>query len=172
MDENGNVNISYFDFVDFDQFVDNNVFVNQIGFGDNEFNGFNVGGYLDEFNFLLDVFGSGVEFGGGGVVGVDNGMLGGGGGVGLGINGQDGLLDMGRVFEIILVINSFSLVGMEEIMRSEIGGVGNGVVMDSLERDLKRRRRGQNYFYILLEDYEEEGMGGGFGGDVFGGFYF
>ncbi|KAK4667253.1 Heat shock transcription factor [Podospora pseudopauciseta] len=142
MDENGNVNTSYFDSVDFDQFVDNNAFANQTGFGDNEFNGFNAGGHPDEFNFSLDAPGSGAEFGGGGVTGADNGMLGGGGGAGLGINGQDGLFDTGRVFETTSATNSPSPAGTEEITRSEIGGVGNGVVTDSPERDPKRRRRG------------------------------
>ncbi|KAK0674555.1 putative heat shock factor protein [Cercophora samala] len=138
MDENGNIN-NYFDSVDFDQFVDNNAFGTQAGFGDNEFTGFNAGGHPDEFNFSLDAT-TAPEYTSG-VTATDNGML--GGGAGLGINGQDagGLFDTGRVFETTSATNSPSPAGTEEIARSDLGGLGNGVT-DSPERDPKRRRRG------------------------------
>ncbi|KAK4181160.1 putative heat shock factor protein [Triangularia setosa] len=140
MDENGNVNTNYFDSVDFDQFVDNNAFGNQSGFGETEFGGFNTGTNPDDFSFSLDATTAAPEYVGGGTTaaGTDNGML--GGGAGLGINGGDGnLFDTGRVFETTSATNSPSPAGTEEIARSDL--VGNGVT-DSPERDPKRRRRG------------------------------
>ncbi|KAK0747684.1 hypothetical protein B0T21DRAFT_379678 [Apiosordaria backusii] len=135
MDEHGNVNTNYFDSVDYDQFIDNNAFGNQAGF-EGEFGDMNVfptGTNPDEFNFSLDATAA-PEYPTTGTA--DSGTL--GGGAGLGINTGNGdagnLFDSGRVFEATSATNSPSPAGTEEIARSDL--------VDSPERDPKRRRRG------------------------------
>ncbi|KAK4198480.1 putative heat shock factor protein [Triangularia verruculosa] len=137
MDEQGNVNTNYFDSVDYDQFLNNNAYDNQTGafegdFGDvNAFSG--TGTNPDEFSFSLDATAA-PEFPATGAG--DDGAFGGGAGLGISTGNGDaaGFLDSGRVFETTSATNSPSPAGTEEIARSDL--------VDSPERDPKRRRRG------------------------------
>lgn len=128
LDEHGNPNTSYFDNVDYDQFIHQNAFSDP-AFDTAGLDGMGVPGGADgtDFNFSLD---------GSGATGAGTDFLAGGAGAGAAAAapvGGDGGLQPGRVFETTSAANTPSPAGTEEITRTDF---------DSPERGTKRRRRG------------------------------
>ena len=144
LDENGNPNTSYFDNVDYDQFINASAFADPaVGNYDAAaaaaagFDGLGLHNAGDggEFDFSLDGGHDGGDDVGFGAVATPQqqqqpqpqSVVGGGGELG-------GAFQPGRVFETTSATNSPSPAGTEEIMRTDFG--------ESPERGTKRRRRG------------------------------
>jgi heat shock transcription factor len=137
LDEHGNPNTSYFDTVDYDQFIHPNAFSDP---------GFDAGAGLDgigmsgtgadgtDFNFSLDGGAAGTAAAGDFAAAQDSSAGGAsGGGAGGGAGGGGGF-ESGRVFETSSAANTPSSAGTEEITREGFD--------DSPERGTKRRRKG------------------------------
>ena len=121
LDEHGNPNTSYFDNVDYDQFIHPNAFSDPV-FDTSGLDGMGIPSHADgtDFNFSLDGSGAG-DFMHGAADGSMQAEDAGAGG-----------FQPGRVFETTSATNTPSPAGTEEITRAEY---------ESPERGTKRRRR-------------------------------